>query len=437
MSEKMMKKSRVLLVTLLGIVAVVALAMWGCGTDSYDNPASGVTTTRTATALIEPADLKQWMDEGKVNKAGGYDRVVVLQVDGTTTNYDLGHIAGSQSVALNTELSQTRVEGPMYTGAMVPDGSAMDALIQRLGIDANTTVVFTTSEAESANAWNLTRGYTVFRYWGFPKTRLKVLNGGNKAWKAAGLPLVFDKPTIARSTYNVTPQNVNRVRTDLRASLPDMIAAVSAGTATNDFIDGRSTDVPAGPTSDLIDTSTPTKYVVFEGAVRGGRNKAHTLLHTAGKFKTIAEVKTALAIPDGSTSVYTLCRAGNIASVLFFAIDGYAFYNETETGAIKAIWYDGSWGQWGLLASSDKVGTTLANAGGKLAVGSIWDTTTLTNSLTYNVDAARPIVTYNTRILSPEPTYAAGNQIENSDAAYKSPIATTTGGGSAGGGGGC
>jgi len=433
MSEKMMKKSRVLLVALLGLVAVAALTMWGCGTDSYNNPASAVTTTKTATALIEPADLKQWIDEGKVNKAGGYDRVVVLQVDATVTNYELGHIPGAQSVGLNSELSQSRTEGPMFTGLLVPDGVAMDALIQRLGIDENTTIVFTTSEAESGTPWTLTRGYAVFRYWGFPKERLKVLNGGNKNWKAAGNALVFDKPTITRSTYCVTPNSVNRVRTDLRASLTDMIAAVSAGTATNDFVDGRSTDVPAGPTPDLIDSS---KFVVFEGAVKGGRNKAHSLLHTAGKFKTTAEVITALAIPNTATTVYTLCRAGNIASVLFFAVDGYAYYNETSAGALKAVWYDGSWGQWGLLASSDKVGTTAANAGGKLAVGSVWDTTTLTDSLTYNVDSARAVAAYNTRLLSTEPSLVDGNQLENTDAAYKSPVTTSTGGAAAGGGGG-
>jgi len=440
MSEKMMKKSRVLLVALLGLVAVAALTMWGCGTDSYENPASAVTTTKTATALIEPADLKQWIDEGKVNKAGGYDRVVVLQVDGTTTNYELGHIPGAQSVALNTELSQSRTEGPMFTGLLVPDGTTMDALIQRLGIDANTTIVFTTSETESGNPWNLTRGYAVFRYWGFPKERLKVLNGGNKNWKAAGNALVFDRPAVARSAYSVTPNGTNRVRTDLRASLSDMIAAVSAASTANDFVDGRSTDVPAGPTPDLIDSSTPTKYVVFEGAIKGGRNKAHSLLHTAGKFKTAAEVRSALAIPDAATNVYTVCRAGNIASVLFFAIEGYAYYNEANAGTRKAIWYDGSWGQWGLLASSDKVGTSAVNAGGKLAVGSVWDTTALTDSLTYNVDAipARTIVTYSSRVLSPEPSLAAGNQLESTDAAYRSPVITSTGGGAAaGGGGGC
>jgi 3-mercaptopyruvate sulfurtransferase SseA len=444
-----------MLIGAAGLLLTAMLTIWGCGGggSSYDDPStsSAVTTTKTATALIQPEELKAWMDEGKVNQVGGYDRVVIIEVNGTTTNYDVGHIPGAQSASLGTDLSQVRVEGPMLTGALAPDGTTMDALIQRLGIDANTTIVFTTSEAEAGSPWNLTRGYTVFRYWGFPKERLKVLDGGNKLWKAKGYEITTVKPTIARSTYCVTPNNVSRIRTDLRAALPEMMAAVTAGTALNDFIDGRSTDAPAinptGGTTDLIDTS---KYVVFEGGLKGSRYKAHTLLHTSGDFKTIDEVKTALAIPANAATVYTLCRAGNIASVLFFAIDGYAYYNEVAAGALKAVWYDGSWGQWGLLSDST------AN-GGKLPAGSVWktDVAAFTDTLTFNVGrnivpvspATTPptylsatsanIINFSSRLTSPEPPLAAGNQLEEADAAYRSPVTVTTGGTASGSGGGC
>ncbi|WP_243371046.1 selenite/tellurite reduction operon rhodanese-like protein ExtH [Geotalea sp. SG265] len=441
MSEKVMNKSRLILFSLLGILAMAAFAIWGCGTSGYDNPTTEAVTTKTATALIQASDLKQWVDAGLVNKAGGYDRVVIMDVS-SAPNYSTAHIPGAQYVSLTDDLTQSRVEGPMLTGSMVPEGAKMDALIQKLGIDANTTIVFTSSEAEVGSPWNLTRGYATFRYWGFPKNRLKVLDGGNKAWKAAGFAMTTDIPTIARSTYVVTPNNVNRVRTDLRASLTDMIAAVTAGTATNDFIDGRaSSPTVPGPTQDLIDLSTPpTKYVVFEGLVKGGRayGYANLIDATTKQFKSIDAVKAGLNISATAKSVYTICRAGNIASTLFFAIDGYAYYNEVETGAFKAVWYDGSWGQWGLLASSNKVGSSTVNAGGKLAVGSVWDTTLLTDSISYNVDAvpARAIVTYNTRLSSPEPSLADGNQLEKADAAYRSPVTSSTGGAAAGGGGG-
>lgn len=445
MMKGFLMSRRNMLIGAAGLLMAISLALWGCGGGSggYDDPtaSSAITTTKTATALIDAATLKTWIDEGKINQAGGYDRVVVLEVS-TETNYNGAHIPGAQYVSLNNDLVETRVEGPMSTGQLVPSGTKMDALIQKLGIDANTTIVFTSSEAEVGSPWNLTRGYATFRYWGFPKNRLKVLDGGNKAWKAAGYALTTTVPTITRSSYVVTPNNVNRVRTDLRASLTDMIAAVTAGTATNDFIDGRATSptVP-GPTTDLIDG---TKYVVFEGLMKGGRaySYANLIDATTKQFKSIADIKAGLNIPVTATSVYTICRAGNIASALFFAIDGYAYYNEVETGAMKAVWYDGSWGQWGLMSSS-------AANGGKLAVGSVWDTSLLTDSFTYNVGktvtissvptvlTTSHIISYASRLNSPEPSLANGNQLEEADAAYRSPVTTTTTGGTSGGGGGC
>ena len=441
MVKQVSGKWRIMLTGLSGVIALTLATMWGCGNSGYDNPSDDAVTTKTATALIQAGDLKQWMDTGLVNKSGGFDRVVVVEVS-AETNYNGAHIPGAQLVSLSGDLSESRYEGPMQTGAMAPSGTKMDALIQKLGIDANTTIVFTTSATDlgASNTYYLTRGYAVFRYWGFPKNRLKVLDGGNKGWTDHGYALTTAIPTISKSTYCVTPNNVSRVRSDLRASLTDMIGAVTAGTTTNDFIDGRS-DTIAGPTSDLIDSTTPTKYVVFEGTVSGGRTYSHVNLidATTKKFKPIADIKTGLNIPVTASSVYTLCRAGNIASAMFFAIDGYAYYNEVEAGTLKAVWYDGSWGQWGLLASSDKVGTSTTNAGGQLAVGSVWDTTLLTRSLTYNIDAlpARTIVTYKTRLINPAPSLANGNQLEEADAAYRSPVTTTTTGGGSGSGGGC
>ena len=56
-------------VALLGILAGLSLALTGCGNNptSYVDPTASITTTKTPTALIEAATLKQWMDEGLVN----------------------------------------------------------------------------------------------------------------------------------------------------------------------------------------------------------------------------------------------------------------------------------------------------------------------------------------------------------------------------------
>jgi len=408
-------------------LVLTVLAIWGCGTKGYTDPASGVVTTKTASALIEPETLKEWMDAGLVNKDGGSDRVVILEVNGSNlTNYTAEHIPGAIGVTRTAELSTSRVEGPALTGEMVADGKMMDALIQRAGIDANTTIVFTTSAAEldGNQHWNMTRGYATFRYWGFPKERLKVLDGGNKAWKAASLPTTKIVPTVKTSSYGVAPYGTNRVRDDVRASLSDMIKAVKAGTAQNDFIDGRSDGVPTS-TTDLIDG---TKWVVFEGQMQGGRGYAYGNLIDAAtrKFKPAADVATGLNLQKPNN--YVLCRAGNIASVLFFAIDGYAYYDESK----KAVWYDGSWGQWGLMS------TTATAKGGKLPADSAWATDTLTTAPTYNQDASRALVDLTLQLDGGvSHANADANQIEAADKAYRSPVSSgsSSGGGSAGGGG--
>ncbi|ABQ24666.1 selenite/tellurite reduction operon rhodanese-like protein ExtH [Geotalea uraniireducens] len=456
MAKQVWRKGRIVLAGICGVVALTLLAMWGCGTSGYDNPSAAVVTTKTATALIQAADLKRWADAGLVNKAGGYDRVVILEVTTNTNNYNGEHIPGAISVNRATDIAVQRVEGPALTGDLVADGKMMDALIQRCGIDQNTTIVFTTSEAEmnADNHYNLTRGYATFRYWGFPKERLKVLDGGNKAWKAAGLPMTTIVPGIKSSTYCVTPDNTNRVRDDLRATLSDMIKAVQAvqaGTATYDFIDGRADGVP-GETQDIIDTTLtgptydttttpPTiksvgglkKDVVFEGQVKGGRGYAYSNLRdvTTRKFKSISDVIAGLDLQKPTT--YVMCRSGNIATVLFFAIDGYAFYD----GSKKAVWYDGSWGQWGLMATSDQLTTAGIIAGGKLPVGSAWSTVSLTNILSYNKDnTLRTVIDITSRLAPVSHADVNANQTEEADKAYRSPVSTSGGGATVGGGGG-
>lgn len=472
-------RGQYVLAGLCGVVALALLSVVGCGLGRYDQPGSAAITTGTSTALIGPETLKQWMDSGLVNKRGGYDRVVIMEVSGKPLNYASEHIPGAIFVNLS-ELTATRVEGPAEFGSMVATGAQMDALIQRTGVDANTTIVFTTStgEMDSNTLWNLARGYTTFRYWGFPKERLKVLDGGNKAWAAAGGQMTTAVPTVTPSRYVVTPDNVNRVREELRASLPEMMAAVAAGD--KDFIDGRAS-IAAG-TTDLLDT---TKYVVFEGRLKNtnfngtssvansrvlnyaslvGKNKRFKSLtdyvdvndddNDGDTAETLPGIKTLLNIQ--SDTAYTLCRAGNIASALFFAIDGYAYYD----GSKKAVWYDGSWGQWGLMATSDTLSRVrLASTNSRLAVGSGWSTLALTDlapdnpgaadqlstSAAFNVDFVtalspattyRPVIDISTRLLSPAPSFPA-NQIEEADKAYHSPITTSTSGGGTSGGGGC
>ena len=479
MSEKMMKKSKGLIAVLLGTMMIAALTLWGCGTSSYDNPADSATTTKTATALIDAATLQNWITEGKVNAPlGSYDRVVILDVtanatDGTNKYNSVGHIPGAYLIPEgNAYFQATRAEGPLSTtGALVCTGATMDTLIQNAGIDCNTTIVVTSN----GSFVDLTRTYATLRYWGFPKNRVKVLNGGNTAWPAADL--TFVAPSIVKSTYGVAQNGATTVNTDMRTSLVEMIAYVKEIVAGNtnkvtlvDTVRGSATVVNAtvsGPTADLI---TSAVYTPFDGAVKGSYSYHAARMLTSGLyFKDADTIKADLSAAFGTDGVTALgdanrdatktfvsfCRAGNYASVGYFALDGIAYYNSN----VDVKWYDGSLGQFNLMASSDRTATNTTsatvNAGGKLKVGSIWDTTSLLDNLTWNVSRTvvvtavpatipastmtiqAPIVDYATRVYGVEPSFAEGNQLETADKAYRSTVIGTSGGSASGGGGGC
>lgn len=454
-------------------IAATALLLGGCGGggggSSYDEPTTvtnpaipGVATN----VLIEPETLKSWIDAGKVNAANSFDGKVVI------LDYGSGdavlRIPGAQKVA-PAELYATRLEGIAETGSMVPTGAMMDTVIQRLGIDANTTIVFTST---GANQYYSTRAYFVFRYWGFPKERLKVLNGGNEGWDAAVAAGVWGPqyartvvaPTPTPSTYSV--RNLGTLRDDLRMSIGEMITqvvpAIQAGTMYHLDALGAAHAEGTGSTTDLIDSTT--KYVVLEGRIAGsGALGQATLLDAADnyRFKDAATIRT-LFETAGWTGLPTTvaCRAGMSCNVLFFALDAIL-------GA-PVYTYDGSWGQWGLYSNSTAngglipagltgerarwatdqytisgplagpvVNVPVYNVGRTLRVPTA-STGTLTVLTTANIAPLRisNTVLYGTNGPADERT----NQIENEDREYIETLPAGSGASgpvSGGGGGGC
>jgi len=454
---------RSMLFSLVGLLLTATLTIWGCGggSSSYDDPAASAvvttTTTQSGNALVTAAELKAWIDEGKVNAAyGSYDRVVILDVtsnatDGTNVYTTTGHIPGAQLISAGADAFQdyTRAEGPMdITGSMVCTGATMDELIQSKGIDQYTTIVITSS----TNTINMARAYTTFRYWGFPKNRIKVLQGGNAAWTAAGYSFTSLVPAIKRSTYNVTPNGTPKVNTEMRVSLGEMIGYVKSVIAGNPnkviVIDTVRGTNQITTTEDLIQTTSVAAnkvYTPMEGAIKGSYRYHFTSMVTSGlNFKDAATIKADLSAAlgtdnatalgdsgrDTAKTFISMCRAGNAASVGYFALDGIAYYDSN----VDIKWYDGSYGQWNLLVPSDQLALNGTNAGGKLAVGSIWDTTSLMDNLTWTKDVPRNVVDYGTRVYSVEPSYAEGNQIEVTDKAYRSASGGAAGGSASGGG---
>ncbi|OGW32657.1 MAG: hypothetical protein A2X58_06880 [Nitrospirae bacterium GWC2_56_14] len=347
-------------------VFIAALFFVSCGSD-YEKPS----TTQTGSPLTAASTLKLWIDSGNVNGTG-YDRVVILDVTPYAT-YTAGHVPGALFVDSN-DISQTRTEGVAASTNEVLDGSRMDDLVQRYGIDGNTTVVFTGSSLVNA-----TRAYFTFRYWGFPKSRLKLLDGLNGNWNTtyglvAGLP-----PVVARSGYSV--KSNPGLRNDLRVSLSEMIDYADGKIPNVLPIDDRTAATAGsyagirGSTAGLFNPSGD--YTVFEGRIRGAQAIAvNTLYNGTNVFNPSDQLVasfTSIGL-DSTKTAYTYCKVGFQGAIAFFVLDGILGW--------PVALYDGSWAQWGQLSGDSSMK-------GQLNASSPWrtDIAGRSDNIVYNFES--------------------------------------------------
>jgi 3-mercaptopyruvate sulfurtransferase SseA len=434
--ERPIARRRILQLGLAGLVMPSTLALWGCGSSedgsgSYADPTASITTTGTPTALIEPATLKQWMDEGKVNSTDrtSRDRVVIVTV-GTAAQYAAQHLPGAQLLNASSELFMTRLEGVGSIGTMVLDGPSMDALVKKLCINANTTIVFVASKNQ--NALNVSRAYFTFRYWGFPKARLKVLNGGENGWENAiaanNWPASYAPttvvPSLTPSTFSIKSLYVNNGSTtanfNLRASIGDMITVVDRINNGTQLTDATGVAI--------MDDRGGNPAVFIQNAIVD--DWAQYLLSGAGNTSTFKPTSELIArlnsfnVTEAKSLIYVYCASGVRASATFFVLDGILGWNVSL--------YDGSWNQWGSYASAatanrvatawqtdvNTAGTTISRTSGVIATaGTSVVVDPLSNAM-YSVTDPR------------------ANQILNEDKAYFTSSGSSGSGTGGGGGGG-
>ncbi|WP_260957412.1 sulfurtransferase [Pseudomonas citri] len=114
-------------------------------------------------------------------------------------SYAEGHIAGASFADLERDLS-----GPVTKGVTgrhpLPEPGALIARLQSWGIDNDSEIVLYDDGpgAYAARAWWLLA-------WLGKREGVFILDGGLKAWHAAGLPLSLDPPAGRRGTFSGAP----------------------------------------------------------------------------------------------------------------------------------------------------------------------------------------------------------------------------------------
>lgn len=447
MNSRQPARNRGGLIFMAGMMAVGMLSLGGCG-GGYDTPVTITTptTANTTGALIDAATLKKWSDEGKLNAPpGSGDRVVLVSVT-TLQNYTTAnkkHIPGALLIDSGTELYATRQEGVAAAGSMMLNGTSMDTIVKKLGVDSNTTVVFTMPKGSSDSMhYPQSVAYWLFRYWGFERNRVKLLNGGDDAWDLAGYPLVKTQYSPTPSTYSVAK---NKALKDIvRYSYGEMLGLVDSINSNPALLDTwQMLDVRSATISPFMSNAkrgTPTMFLsrLNNDPARNWQYPDQETLLT--RLATIP-VKN----PDGTDTYLSpdkktvvMCGASISASPSFVLFD--AILGVTE-GHI--MMYDGSSSQWTAYKQA-----TLTAAGATADQAALWSFDALTPGTalyraTNGTPGVAPVLTGTMTVIPATYTYSPFasemNQIENADRAYITPATTTTGtgtnsGGTAGGG---
>ncbi len=149
---------------------------------------------RAAEPLLDPQALAALLKQPNV-------RVIDIR-DGQDaerkTPYDRGHIPGSVHAPYRFW------RGPDAAPGRMRDQDYLGELVQRLGVERDTLAVVVFEGRDSSDFGAAARVYWTLRYIGVE--RAAILNGGMRAWRAAGQPVDNNDVKIIVSDFDPNPQ---------------------------------------------------------------------------------------------------------------------------------------------------------------------------------------------------------------------------------------
>jgi len=300
--------------------------------------------------------------------------MVILDVD-SPEGYRKGHVPGAYLLENNNvDLWATRSNGISDSAFQVATRTQMDEIIRRVNIDSDAIVVITGNDMKQIG-----RAYFNFRYWGFPRQSLKVLNGTNANYAASGFTLqTTTPPTPEPCSYSVCNVLSRTSFSDVRASFQEMVLVSEDNDPRTVIIDSRSVDEYSGKAGSTLVNRQKGIYAAFEGHIKTAVNLDYkTLLEEQNSSNPILYKDDLAAMLkeiniDKTTISFVYNRTGPKAAVAFLALDAVLNW------PVKI--YDGGWSQWGQMAGIDP------STGGRLEKGSPWRTDTLgrSESITFN-----------------------------------------------------
>lgn len=251
----------------------------------------------TAAPLLSPAQLSARLAEPSL-------RVLDLRAgkdEAGRTPYELGHIAGSLPAPY------PRWSGPADNPGQLPAPQVLAALVQSLGITADTPVVVVHEGKDATDFGAAARVYWTLKASGVRD--LAILNGGVRAWRAAGLPLATGAaPAVARSNF------VPELDPHLVATRTEIQQVLQSGSAL--LLDARPQRFFLGRTRHAAAT-TP-------GTIAGARNLEHGqwFAKDSGVLLDAAAARQIAAAQglDATQPAVSFCNTGHWAATNWFVL---------------------------------------------------------------------------------------------------------------------
>ena len=264
--------------------------------------------------LVSPAELDALMKS---------EPVVVIDTRDADA-YAAGHIPGAVNIReVFTFLATSTVEGLK---------ELKDTFAKHLGtagLSGEETAVFY-EDALNSGYGQSCRGYYLLTWLGYPK--VKVLNGGYSAWRAAGMSSSTEASTPKAATF---PADLKT--TDVMLTKDDVLAALGSDTV---MLDVRDID------EWIADSSSPygKDYAPRKGRIPGAKwVEWYRFMKPSAlgpMMKSPDEVKAEAATAGISTddTIYLYCFKGARASNTFLALK--------QAGFDDVRMYFGSWNEW-------------------------------------------------------------------------------------------
>ena len=280
-----------------------------------------------ARAVAQPEWLEQNIDNPKVR---------IIEVSTEPGIYERGHIKNSIKFVWHTDLVDT-------VNRDIISQAKFTALVQKAGIDEDTTVVLYGDK----NNWFAAWGAWIFNIYG--QKDVRVLDGGRVKWEKDGRALTTAVPTFKAGNFVAKAADKN-----LRATLTRDVLPVAKKERKATLIDIRSADEYSGK---IFAPAGFQELAVRAGHIPGAINVPWGLnVNSDGTFKTVAELKKLYADKGvtGADQIITYCRIGERSSLTWFVLSEILGFSRVKN-------YDGSWTEYG-----NSVGAPISNPAGTI-----------------------------------------------------------------------